>query len=160
MSLPTMADKVHVKTEEIARIEVNSRNLARGKHQELILVPTAGGFAHAGGLVGLGLVQEFLEQVSRAPVPGSQRPILSLTHPYLEVRIVLWSGDEIFLKSRSNRRHMLPFFQNGVETYNSRLSRSLAALIPNGFLNRKRLFSKVSSRPPRNGAGNLPERVQ
>ena len=139
MSLPLKADKVRVKTEEIARIEVSSRNLARGRQQQLILHPTAGGFAHPHGLVGLGLVQEFLEQVSQAPVPGSPRPILSLTHPYLEVRIVLWSGDEVLLKSRSNRRHMLPFFQNGVETYNTLLSRSLAALIPQGFLNRKRL---------------------
>jgi len=138
-----------VKTEEVARIEINSRSLARGRHQQLILHPVAGGFSHAQGLVGLGLVQEFLEQVNRAPVPGSQRPILSLTHPYLEVRIVLWSGDEICLKSRSNQRHMLPFFRNGVETYNPRLACSLAALIPDGFLNRKRLFRRPAS--PRTG---------
>lgn len=128
-----------VKTEEIARIEVSSRSLARGKHQQLILHPTAGGFAHPNGLVGLGAVQDFLEQVNQAPVPGNQRPILSYTHPYLEVRIVLWSGDEICLKSRSNRRNMLPFFRNGVETYNPLIGRSLAALMPNGFLNRKLL---------------------
>lgn len=142
MSLPTTADKTQVKTEEVARIEVVSRSLARGKCQQLTLQPTSGGFADGPALVGLGLVQDFLEQVARAPVPGSHRPILSLTHPYLEVRIVLWTGDEICLKSRSNRSFMLPFFQNGVETYNPRLSRSLAALIPPGFLNRKRLQLK------------------
>lgn len=142
MSLPATADKPQVKTEEVARIEVISRSLARGKCQQLTFHPGPGGFAHGHGVVGLGLVQELLEQVNRAPVPGSQRPILSLTHPYLEVRIVLWSGDEICLKSRSNRSFMLPFFQNGVETYNPRLSRALAALIPPGFLNRKRLQLK------------------
>jgi hypothetical protein len=142
MSLPPTADKMLVKIEEVARIEVSSRNLARGKHQQLSLLPTSGGFAHDRGLVGLGLIQEFLEQVDQAPVPGPQKPILSLTHPYLEVRIMLWSGDEVCLKSRSNRSYMLPFFQNGIETYNPRLSRTLAALIPKGFLNRKRLQLK------------------
>lgn len=142
MSLPITADKLHVKTEEVARIEVVSRSLARGKTQQLILQPSSGGFAHDQALVGLGLVQDFLEQVNRAPVPGCHRPFLSLAHPYLEVRIVLWCGEEICLKTRSNRRFMLPFFQNGVETYNPRLSRALAALIPAGFLNRKRLQLK------------------
>lgn len=139
---PQVADNNRVKIEEVARIEVSSRNLARGKHQQLLLHPTSGGFSHSQGLVGFGLVQEFLEQLDQAPVPGDQKPILSLTHPYLEVRITLWSGDEVCLKSRSNRSHMLPFFQNGVETYNPRLSRTLAAMIPKGFLNRKRLQLK------------------
>lgn len=124
-----------MKTEEVQRIEICSRQIGRGKQQQLTLHSNPGGF----GEIGLGLVQEFLDQVSKAPVPGSQRPSFSPNHPYLEVRIVLWSGDEICLKSRSNRSHMLPFFQNGSENYNRQLSRSLAALIPKGFLNRTKL---------------------
>lgn len=124
-----------MKTEEVQRIEICSRQIGRGKQQELTLHATPGGF----GEIGLGLVQDFLEQVSQAPVPGSHRPTFSPQHPYMEVRIVLWSGDEICLKSRSSRKRMLPFFQNGTENYNPQLSRSLAALIPKGFLNRSRL---------------------